>query len=78
MVNQNTITIWPPGSNEEPQRGPKPFDAQNVAKFLKNYDDKNLIINPDASGGKLRGLINKNSKGFRQLPEVSKTCRLSQ
>ena len=59
MANQNSITIWPPGSNEEPQRGPKQFDAQNVAKFLKNYDDKNLIINPDASGGKLRGLINE-------------------
>ena len=44
MVNQNTITIWPPGSNEEPQMGPKPFDAQNVAKFLKNYDDKNQCL----------------------------------
>ena len=60
MANQNSITIWPPGSNEEHQRGSKPLDAQAVAKFLKNYDKmKNLIINPDASGGKLRGLMNE-------------------
>ena len=57
MARPNTTTIWPPGSNEEPQRGPTPFDAQKVAKFLKNFEDKNLLINLDANGGRLRGLI---------------------
>ena len=57
MAYPKTTTLWPTGSNEEPLRGPMPFDAQKVGKFLKNFEDKNILINLDANGGRLRGLI---------------------
>ena len=34
-----------------------PFDAQKVGKFLKNFEDKNILSNLDGNGGRLRGLI---------------------